>query len=217
MQMLFGNAYLNWVYSMEYADDYSGYGNEVLYRMCKDAPDHTNEDKIASKIWIIGRAYSAAIERKAGKKMINGVDFTRDCVAPAIRASEIDTWLSNVAEISRVTRENVDLVLQCHHEVTKLFRKITGIEKRSLASKYLHFHQPRAFFIYDSIANTNLRKILRNHKARFSVPKQYDHQYAAFVYRCIYFRDEVREKELGAGVTPRNLDSYLLNYNSKEI
>ena len=52
---------------MLYADDYSGYGNETLYKMCKDRPLHDDVDTISSKLWIIGRSYAASIERKAGK------------------------------------------------------------------------------------------------------------------------------------------------------
>ena len=49
------------------APDNWGWGNEVLYRMCREEPGHTKLDVIAGKVWPIGRAYSAAIERKAGE------------------------------------------------------------------------------------------------------------------------------------------------------
>src|SRR5690606_29468485 len=52
---------------MEFLDDYSGWGNDVLYRMCSERPNHTDVDTVSSKLWLIGRAYSASIERKAGK------------------------------------------------------------------------------------------------------------------------------------------------------
>jgi hypothetical protein len=47
---------------MKNANDFSGYGNEVLCRMCDERPEHKVKDIIASKIWIIGRAYAATIE-----------------------------------------------------------------------------------------------------------------------------------------------------------
>ena len=197
---------------MKYLDDYSGYGNKVLYRMCKDAPKHTDIDEIIGKIWIIGRSYSASIERKAGAKMIEGKDFYKEQVAPAIKNSEIDTWLNSVSSIKRLTKENLHLSLSVHKNVTDLFKDITGIEKRSLASKYLHFHQPNAFFIYDSIANTEIRNILREKKLRHKYQKGYDDEYSSFVERCLYYRDNYFEKEIGGFSTPRKLDMKLLGY-----
>jgi len=48
----------------EYLKDQPGFlGNTVLYDLCKSYPRHDEEDVIASKIWLIGRAYAAAIER----------------------------------------------------------------------------------------------------------------------------------------------------------
>ncbi len=44
------------------------YGNNILYSMCKKAPNHKQIDQIVAKIWLIGRSYSAAIERR---KVIN--------------------------------------------------------------------------------------------------------------------------------------------------
>lgn len=39
------------------APDNWGWGNEVLYRMCREEPGHTRLDAIAGKIWLIGRAH----------------------------------------------------------------------------------------------------------------------------------------------------------------
>ena len=190
----------------------SGWGNDVLYQMCRDAPRHNDIDKIAGKIWLIGRAYSASIERKAGKKMIKGKDFYKDIVAPAIKNSDIDQWIDSVKDISRVTRENIHPVLFAHKKLTDLFLKISTVEKRSLASKYLHFHQPKAFFIFDSIANKKIRKLTRCIKQRFDVPKQYDYEYSAFVYRCLYYRDNIFENKIRKNTSPRTLDRFLIGY-----
>jgi hypothetical protein len=168
--------------------------------MCFKHPEHTDIDIIASKIELIGRAYSAAIERKAGKKFKSGKNFCRDIVAPAIRNSEIDFWLKDVRDIKRLTEKNIGKSLRCHKHVTDLFKKITGLEKRSLASKYLHFHAPNAFFIYDSIANRNVKE--RIHAKKFCVPvdsREFDNEYAVFSCRCLKYRDKV-EKKLGGRI-----------------
>ena len=39
-------------------------GNEVLYSLCHDYPKHDRGDAIIAKIWLIGRSYAAAIERR---------------------------------------------------------------------------------------------------------------------------------------------------------
>lgn len=87
-----------------------GWGNEVLYRMCKGNPLHDDEDVIAGKIWLIGRAYAAAIERQAGKNLVKGEDFLHEKVAPMIRKSDIDQWIKSVRHIRRVTVDNCVLV-----------------------------------------------------------------------------------------------------------
>jgi len=44
-------------------------GNGVLYDMCKEYADHIVPEAIYAKLWLIGRSYSAAIERnKSGEK-----------------------------------------------------------------------------------------------------------------------------------------------------
>jgi hypothetical protein len=202
---------------MKIANDYSGYGNDVLYRMCNERPEHKDIDTIAGKIWIIGRAYSAAIERKAGDRIKEGEDFCRETVAPKVRDSGIDEWIASVSAVKKLTNENITLSLSCHKKVTDLFKRITGVEKRSLASKYLHFHAPLAFFIYDSIANRSVRRLLRDKKSRFIFSVGFDNEYASFSARCIYYRDEILEKELCESVTPRKLDMTLLDYGRSSM
>lgn len=187
-----------------------GWGNEVLYRMCREEPRHSNEDIIAGKLWLIGRAYSAAIERQAGDNLVKGENFYATKVAPIIKASKIDQWIESVRSIERVTIENYDQILSAHKKLTDLLKKITGKEKRSLASKYLHFHAPNAFFIYDSKANTKLRAYLNS--KRYKYPVGYDNSYASYAVRCIDYRDRFLEKQIDRQATPRELDQWLMGY-----
>ncbi|MGP9764919.1 hypothetical protein ACT3UM_04220 [Halomonas sp. AOP13-D3-9] len=191
---------------MEYAEDYSGWGNEVLYRMCSERPLHDSVDTVVGKLWVIGRSYSASIERKAGK------DFNIVDAAQILIGSGIDAAINDLKNINRPTIDNIFIVLNAHKILTDLFASATGIEKRSLASKYLHFHAPRSVFIYDSIANKELRSRLP--RKRFEVPGEYDQAYSAFCYRCLHYRDFEFEPRLGALSTPRKLDMELLGYAS---
>lgn len=107
---------------MTYIDDYSDYGNKVLYRMCEESPKHDNIDKIIGKIWIIGTSYSASIECKTGAKIIDGEDFYKEKVAPAIKKSDIDIWIESVSSMSRITENNMWLALDAHKNLTGLFK-----------------------------------------------------------------------------------------------
>ena len=39
-------------------------GNKVLYDLCSSYPYHKTDEEIIAKIWLIGRSYAAAIERR---------------------------------------------------------------------------------------------------------------------------------------------------------
>ena len=72
------------------ADKAWEFGNQVLYDMCRLHPDHKQDEIIIGKIWLIGRTYAAAIERRRSIGDSVGDAFYEDIVAPKIRRSEID-------------------------------------------------------------------------------------------------------------------------------
>lgn len=191
---------------MKYADDYSGFGDDVMYRMCRDKPLHDDINVISSKLWIIGRTYSAAIERKAGK------DFKINSASARIKESDIDTYISKLKAIQRLTQENLDTLLTSHKYLIDVLKPSTSVEKRSLVSKYLHFHAPLAVFVYDSRANIEIKRILKPLKQRFKLRRTYDDEYEAFALKCMYFRDFIYENELGAMASPRRIDMRLCGY-----
>ena len=39
-------------------------GNQVLYDLCSRYPMHKHPAEIVAKVWLIGRSYSASVERK---------------------------------------------------------------------------------------------------------------------------------------------------------
>ena len=175
------------------------WANSILYNMCNEKPNHDDVNITVGKLNIIGRTYSATIERGAGSnfKIINA--------AKQINNSEIDKLLQKIKLIDFPNFENIEDILKVHKYFTDILLKETGLNKRSLASKYLHFHAPKAFFIYDSIANKKIREKLTNKK--FKVQNKYDKEYTNFVYRCLYFRDNFHQ-----GKSPREIDKILLGY-----
>ncbi len=187
-------------------DWYGDLGNEVLYRMCRENPLHLDRDVIHSKLWLIGRSYSVAIERKAR--------YPKQAMRLAIDEllkSDIDKRIASVKEIRRAEFENVAEVLELHGLLTGIFCEATGIQKRSLASKYLHFHAPDAVFIYDSIVSGNLHRISKESKfdrvdeIRIGV----DAAYAQYVFRALKYRDEILEPKLKRQASPREVDKSL--------
>lgn len=99
-----------------------------------------------------------------------------------------------------------------HYQNTNaIFTEVTGLEKRSLASKYLHFHCPEKIFIYDSRAKVAIRIIVkRPDKKILSELVEYDAEYGDFVCRMLELQKYLDEK-LGVHEKPRSIDSFLLS------
>jgi hypothetical protein len=182
--------------------------NQILYDMCQKYPHHKNEEEIIAKVLLIGRVYSAAIERRKNVENSSSA-FYREKVAPSIRKSKIDVWLNALIDFDRPTSENCVQIIAVHKRVTELFREISGLEKRSLASKYLHFHFPNLFFIYDSRSSNAMKKIEFSSVWNSSLI-EYDRAYAKFFLQCMAFVEKVNS-ECNIPLTPRQLDKYLLS------
>lgn len=154
---------------------------------------------------------------QAGKHRDESVDFYSEKVAPMLKASGIDKWIKSLNKINRITHSNMEDLLEIHSRFVKAIEGITDKKKRSLASKYLHFHSPKSVFIYDSIANSEVRSVLSDKKKRFPYIKGYDDGYSQFVVRCLYLRDEIIEPMLGKEVCPRFIDKVLLSSASGQL
>ncbi len=182
-------------------------GNKVLYDLCKNNPAHKTPEEIVAKIWLIGRSYAAAIERRKNKTEEND-NFYEKILVEVIQNSELDKRLENIKSYTSVTAENLDELLEVHKYLTDTFQKITGMAKRSLASKYLHFHFPKLFFIYDSRANNSLRKLLPNKRIKLS-NGNFDNEYAKFSKKMYILQTQI-EEETKILLSPRELDNILI-------
>lgn len=178
-------------------------GNEVLYELCRTRPTHTDEADVIAKIWLIGRSYAAAIERRRNKSDGND-NFYVDKVAPAIRRSSIDAWLKQATSDGSLTT-----LLDVHHKTTQLFSDISGLEKRSLASKYLHFHVPQLFYIYDTRAVEALRLLGVRVGRSDTCTVETDNEYRKFAKKCLWLQHQA-EQQCGVSLSPRELDNLLL-------
>lgn len=179
------------------------FGNQVLYKLCAENPDHKSDDVIVAKVWLIGRSYAAAIERRRKTDGILGDRFYEKCVGPKIRSSEIDDWFGALRNASNV---DVLMGLQIHKKVMGLFSEIANQEKPSLTSKYLHFHFPTRFYIYDSRAAKAIAALTKP----IAPSPGYDDLYARFFARCEALNKQMTPI-LGRGLSPREIDKVLLH------
>ena len=185
-------------------------GNRALYQLCKRYPAHDDQEAILAKIWLIGRSYAAAIERR--KKFIKGYDsdsFHQRIVGPQMLAARIDEWLEPLQKVKEPSLENAHLIIAAHKRLMDLFCVMSGLEKRSLASKYLHFHFPQLFYLYDSRAAQQISKITG--RAKGLMLTEYDKTYATYFFKCLNLVGDVKQ-EHHISLNPRQLDNYLLGF-----
>ena len=193
-------------------------GNTVLYQLCQSRPGHRDAQAIVAKIWLIGRSYAAAIERRGvdGPPAPVGDRFYTDFVAPRIAASGIDTWLAELPETAD-PESAVASALQVHCRLVTLFRELTGLDKRSLASKYLHFHRPDVFLLYDERAVRATRRLrVRNARRASSSEASTDPQYSAFCQDALAIRRDIVAR-FGVTLTARQLDRVLLAIADRDL
>jgi hypothetical protein len=188
--------------------------NRVLYDMCKNYPSHDNEKHTESKILIIGRAYSASLDRRTDKSI--KTEDLYALVAHQLKESDLDDRIEklsskNLSDIStRTNDEIINQVLELHGAFMSILESCVKMNKRSLASKYLHFHLPELFFLYDSYAVQELRGIYPRLKVQ--IPDiSCDREYATFYHKMLIFRNEIKA-QYEYSLNPRKLDQLLLRY-----
>lgn len=193
--------------------------NDILYSMCNKYPKHDNADEIVAKIWLIGRSYAAAIERRKNAIGYKG-DFYYDTVAPAMKkhGTDIDKKIQALNN-AKTELEQLIALFDAHAYLTNIFKDLTNLEKRSLAAKYLHFHCKDKVYIYDSIASAGIKKFVKKpEKLKKNIDEviannqQYDAEYVDFVLRVIELKEYIKDKH-SQTLTPRQIDTFLLHYN----
>ena len=184
-------------------------GNTTLYEMVKQYPKHKNADEIVMKMWIIGRSYAAAIERRPNKANTPG-DFYYDYVAPKLIASEIDEKIDSLKKHTSITKDNLPNILSVHKYLMDQITDLTKKEKRSLVSKYLHFHLPELFFIYDSRVSSVITKFAGKKLRELQIPQDADKTYAEFCYKALLIYNNLNRTY--SDTKPRVVDNILLRY-----
>ena len=189
-------------------------GDDILYKLCRKYPNHIKRDEIVAKIWLIGRAYSVAIERtkKEGK-----FDYFK--AAKRIKRFKFDEKIEDITKKSILNKDNIKVICEAHNHLTRKFRQLTDLDKRSLASKYLHFHRS-IVPLYDSRAQKGLTELFR--RCEFlktpdtkAVVESLEHlrgdkKYVSFVKKIFQFQRFLRRNKCEP-YTMRKIDRYLID------
>ncbi len=191
------------------SETYWDLANKVLYDLCKKYPKHQDYPEILAKTLIIGRTYAAAIERRRTGDTDSNEDYYINRVAYMIWNSDIDNWFDKLKKYKTINENSVPVILDVHLKITELFSEISNLQKRSLASKYLHFHFPNLYFIYDSRAIQSMSKLnpYIERVGRSSCVS--DNEYRKLFEKCLMLKKYI-DKEYKVNITPRQIDNLLL-------
>lgn len=194
------------------------FGNNILYDLCKDNFKHSEDKHILTKVLFIGRIYAAAVERRTNKKEGINDHFYIDTIAPTFRKSKLDEHLLEIKKIKTLSIDNIKLILETHYYLTTILSKITAQNKRSFSSKYLHFHLPELFFIYDSRVLSSLRHFISKVPEELRQIIQSDNidkDYATFYCKCFALKRQI-EKQHKTTLTNRQFDNLLIEIANRK-
>lgn len=201
---------------------YGKIGNGTLYEMCKKYPHHNNSAEIIGKVWLIGRSYAVPLERNKNNKNISD-DFYNEIVAPAFIDGNFDKLLFSIRKLRGLNEKSIPIILETHRRIMDFIcQKITKDNKRSFTSKYLHFHFPNLFFIYDSRASGAIDSVINNiggekekYKKYVKEAQKFDKNYAKFFAKCFYFWNFCKKE--GVPFSTRQIDSFLIERANDKI
>lgn len=187
------------------------HGNDLLYQMVKENFLHSNKEVVLTKFLFIGRIYAAAVERRKIDDGLSNAQFYTDRLWPAIAKMKLDTEIEALRKGNPESMITIEKALKLHLLLMKQLKQITGVNKRSFVSKYLHFHLPQLYYIYDSRATKAIKKFsieIRNEELG-DVSKFADKTYADYYLRCRYINDRVN-RLTKRKFSPRMIDNILL-------
>jgi predicted RNase H-like nuclease len=184
--------------------------DETLYRLCAEHPDHSDRRWATAKVALIGRAYSAGLERRVtpapGQQAIAVIaDYFEQ------HAGDVDAILGGLASIAEpLSVVDMRTIVAVHGRFTHLLVGVTTDKKtpRSFASKYLHFHCP-VVPIYDDYCSRSLtRRVRWSESAKpFELPAGADADYFWFCVRFMRLYAACRRE--GVEATVKDLDALL--------
>ncbi len=169
----------------------------ALYDLCFMHRHHMRDDIVADKLRLIMRLYSESPAWPGGA-------FSAEATAHTLSRSSVDHWFGALS-----TAEALDssLLLELHKRLMDVFSDLSEEEARSLASKYLHFHFPELFHVYDSRIASAL-SLLMGAEGGYLALAAYDPAYGRFHAGCRKLTERIAPL-VGRNLSPRELDTVL--------
>lgn len=198
------------------------FGNNLLYMLCALHPSHTENSVIMAKTNIIGRVYAVQLERKS-RNAESSEKFYEKIVTDVFKNPSIDIGIKKLVEMNCSLHDNESIIelLKIHKILQNIIEDSSiGLKRRSFCSKYLHFHLPNLFFIYDSRAVEAINELkMKTYEVHDDIRRldktTVDKEYASFFCKCLILKKILEEKS-GRIVTPRTIDNILLDIYDKK-
>ncbi len=180
--------------------------NAFLYKVCESDLKGCKPETIACRLILIGRTYSAALERNN-----KHLDLSTDDIYSQV--SNLKIWKETAKRLKTLKPDDYAEMISIHDDLVKALEGIVENKKISLVSKFLHFHRKDCFYIYDSQAREASLYLMPD-RLRLPINSQvlYSDEYARFCHRVDCIRKEINPK-----LTLREIDDFLLYVYSKKI
>lgn len=176
----------------------------ALYDLCYIQRDHLRREAAAEKLRMMMRLYAEQGMLPAG--------FSLETTTLSLQRACVDCWFSAMA-----TAECLDtaLVLNLHKRLMDLFPELPRAEACALASRYLHFHFPELFFVFDSRVEA-VALVLTRGEGEAPAGEEQDPGYARFVGACLELVDGMVPL-VGRRLSPRELDRVLRAWVDRRV
>jgi hypothetical protein len=169
----------------------------ALYELCFMHRHHLRDEIVADKLRLISRLYGDTMAWQDAA-------FSAESAAHHLSRSPVDRWFGALA-----TAEQLDsgLLLELHKRLMAVFNDLSDDEARALASRYLHFHFPELFHVYDSRIATAIT-LLMDGDCGFLALAEFDPAYGRFHACCRKLTERITPL-VGRRLSPRELDRVL--------
>lgn len=168
----------------------------ALYELCFLHRHHIRSEIVADKLRMILRLCA-----DHGLKV---ADLSPEFTAYRLGQSGVDRWFAGLTTAEQI---DPDLVFEMHKRVMDLFDELPSRQACSLASKYLHFHFPELFYLYDSRVEA-AATALGQEECGYLAGGDHDPDYVRF-FACCRKLAESFAPLAGRRPNPRELDRLL--------
>jgi hypothetical protein len=163
----------------------------ALYDLCFLHRSHFRDEIVTDKLRLIARLYQSPVQ-------------SPEYAAHRLTRSPVDHWFGSLATAEEL---EASLLLETHKRVMDLFADQGEEAARSLASKYLHFHFPELFYIYDQTVEQAMHRLIPGDQGFLSLA-EFDPAYSRFHAGCRKLSERLIP-EVGRRLSPRELDAVL--------